>query len=213
MKSVGKYRKAFATRTDQVAKFPNEAFAQPDHLPRRGEQRRRGDRRRWRALVHASTSAELFKPLMAKNQLYSYEYLRTLMALEVDPNDIPDAQLKQHPMVVVGNPDEVIRKLEQLREGRRRSGHLLQAGRPHPASEDHELAEADGEACAAALQPEKCSRRQVSVTDMKLDEIDLASLDFFVDGDPSRRGKCCASKRRFIGTGTKTPALVNQPFR
>ncbi len=49
---------------------------------------------------------ELFKPLMAKNQLYSYEYLRTLMALDVDPNDIPDAQLKQHPMIVVGNPDK-----------------------------------------------------------------------------------------------------------
>jgi alkanesulfonate monooxygenase SsuD/methylene tetrahydromethanopterin reductase-like flavin-dependent oxidoreductase (luciferase family) len=54
---------------------------------------------------------------MAKNQLYSYEYLRTLMALDVDPNDIPDAQLKQHPMIVVGNPDEVIRKLEQFEKG------------------------------------------------------------------------------------------------
>jgi alkanesulfonate monooxygenase SsuD/methylene tetrahydromethanopterin reductase-like flavin-dependent oxidoreductase (luciferase family) len=60
---------------------------------------------------------ELFKPLMAKNQLYSYEYLRTLMALDIDPNDIPDAQLKQHPMIVVGNPDEVIRKLEQFEKG------------------------------------------------------------------------------------------------
>jgi alkanesulfonate monooxygenase SsuD/methylene tetrahydromethanopterin reductase-like flavin-dependent oxidoreductase (luciferase family) len=34
------------------------------------------------------------------------------MAVDLDPKDIPDAQLKQHPMVVVGNPDEVVRKLE-----------------------------------------------------------------------------------------------------
>ena len=56
--------------------------------------------------------AKLFEPVMTKNKLYSYEYLRNLMALDIDPKDIPDAQLKQHPMVVVGNPDEVIRKLE-----------------------------------------------------------------------------------------------------
>src|SRR5579871_2989199 len=34
---------------------------------------------------------------------------------------------------------------------------MLQAGGPHPASEDHELAQADGEACAAALQPASAS--------------------------------------------------------
>lgn len=38
------------------------------------------------------------------------------MALDLDPNDIPDVQLKQHPMVVVGNPDEVIRKLEMFQK-------------------------------------------------------------------------------------------------
>ena len=41
-------------------------------------------------------------------------YLRNLMALDLDPKDIPDSQLKQHPLVVVGNPDEVVRKLEGI---------------------------------------------------------------------------------------------------
>ena len=56
--------------------------------------------------------AKLFQPLMSKNKLYSYEYLRALMQLDLDPKDIPDAQLQQHPTVVVGDPDEVNRKLE-----------------------------------------------------------------------------------------------------
>jgi alkanesulfonate monooxygenase SsuD/methylene tetrahydromethanopterin reductase-like flavin-dependent oxidoreductase (luciferase family) len=113
LKSVGDYRKSFANRTDQVGKFPNEAFASLVicHVAENKEDEAIGiDGARW--FMH--NVGELFKPLMAKNQLYSYEYLRTLMALDVDPNDIPDAQLKQHPMIVVGNPDEVIRKLESF---------------------------------------------------------------------------------------------------
>ena len=34
---------------------------------------------------------------MAKNKLYSYEYMRNLFALEQDPADATDAQLKAHP--------------------------------------------------------------------------------------------------------------------
>jgi len=116
IKSVGEYRKAFTHRSDQVGKFPNEAFASLIicHVAENKEDEAIGiDGARW--FMH--NVGELFKPLMAKNQLYSYEYLRTLMALEVDPNDIPDAQLKQHPMIVVGNPDEVIRKLEAFDKG------------------------------------------------------------------------------------------------
>ena len=62
--------------------------------------------------------AELFKPFSTKNQLYSYEYLRNVLAMDMDPKDASDAQLKEHPLVVVGTPDEVIRKFEQLQQGR-----------------------------------------------------------------------------------------------
>ena len=80
-----------------------------------------------------SNVAKLFQPLMTKNQLYSYEYLRNLMALDLDPKDVPDAQLKQHHMVVVGNPDEVCRKLENFeRSGMDQVIMFKQAGRiPH----------------------------------------------------------------------------------
>jgi alkanesulfonate monooxygenase SsuD/methylene tetrahydromethanopterin reductase-like flavin-dependent oxidoreductase (luciferase family) len=77
--------------------------------------------------------AKLFEPLMTKNKLYSYEYLRNLMSLDLDPKDVPDAQLKQHHMVVVGNPDEVCRKLENFeRAGLDQVIMFKQAGRiPH----------------------------------------------------------------------------------
>ena len=55
------------------------------------------------------------------------------MALDLDPKDVPDAQLKQHHMVVVGNPDEVCRKLESFeRSGMDQVIMFKQAGRiPH----------------------------------------------------------------------------------
>ena len=111
--AVADYRKASANRTDQVGKFPNEAFGGLIicHVAENKEDEAVGlEGARW----FMSNVAKLFQPLMVKNQLYSYEYLRNLMAVDLDPKDIPDAQLKQHHMVVVGNPDEVIRKLEKF---------------------------------------------------------------------------------------------------
>ena len=77
--------------------------------------------------------AKLFEPLMVKNKLYSYEYLRSLFDLEADANDLTDAQIKEHPMVTVGNPDEVSRKLETFAEaGLDQVIFFKQAGRiPH----------------------------------------------------------------------------------
>jgi alkanesulfonate monooxygenase SsuD/methylene tetrahydromethanopterin reductase-like flavin-dependent oxidoreductase (luciferase family) len=109
--AVQNYRKAFANRTDQVPKVANEAFGALIicHVAENKEDEAVGiEGARW--FMH--NVGKLFQPLIAKNQLYSYEYLRNLMAVDIDPKDIPDAQLKLHPMVVVGNPDEVIRKLE-----------------------------------------------------------------------------------------------------
>ena len=111
VEAVASYRKASANRTDQVPKVANEAFAGliVCHVAENKEDEAIGiEGARW--FFH--NVGELFKPLIAKNQLYSYEYLRNLMAVDKDPNDISDADLKQHPMIVVGNPDEVIRKLE-----------------------------------------------------------------------------------------------------
>jgi len=53
--------------------------------------------------------------------------------MDLDPKDAPDAQLKQHNMVVVGNPDEVNRKLEEFqRAGLSQVICFKQAGRiPH----------------------------------------------------------------------------------
>ena len=70
---------------------------------------------------------------MVKNKLYSYEYLRNVFAMEADPKDATDQQLKDHHMVVVGNPDEVIRKLENFQKaGLSQVICFKQAGRiPH----------------------------------------------------------------------------------
>ena len=54
---------------------------------------------------------------MAKNELYSYEYLRQLFALDSDPADLKDEDLKQHNMVLVGRPDEIIEKIEEFQKG------------------------------------------------------------------------------------------------
>ncbi len=109
--AMAAYRASFAKRTDQVGKLPNEAFANfvVCHVAENKDEEAIGiEGARW--FMH--NVAKLFEPLMVKNQLYSYDYLRNLMAMDLDPRDATDAQLKQHPMVVVGNPDEVNRKLE-----------------------------------------------------------------------------------------------------
>lgn len=131
-KSMGAYKASFAKRTDQVGKVPNEQFAGLVicHVAENKEDEAIGlEGARW--FMH--NVAKLFEPLMAKNKLYSYEYLRNLMAMDLDPKDTPDSQLKQHQMVVVGNPDEVNRKLEEFqRNGLDQVICFKQAGRiPH----------------------------------------------------------------------------------
>jgi len=126
------YRSAFANRSDQVPKVPNQAYAGLIicHVAENKEDEAIGlEGARW--FMH--NVAKLFEPLMAKNKLYSYEYLRNLMSLDLDPKDVPDAKLKEHHMVVVGNPDEVCRKLENFeRAGLDQLIMFKQAGRiPH----------------------------------------------------------------------------------
>ena len=129
---MDQYRKACAHRSDQIPKVANEAFAGLVicHVAENKEDEAIGiDGARW--FMH--NVAKLFEPLMAKNKLYSYEYLRNVLALDLDPKDTPDAQLKQHHMVVVGNPDEVNRKLENFEKAGLSQVILFkQAGRiPH----------------------------------------------------------------------------------
>jgi alkanesulfonate monooxygenase SsuD/methylene tetrahydromethanopterin reductase-like flavin-dependent oxidoreductase (luciferase family) len=110
-KSMEAYRTAFAKRSDQVPKVPNEQFGGLIicHVAENKEEEAIGlEGARW--FMHHV--AKLFEPLTVKNKLYSYEYLRNLMNLDLDPKDVPDSQLKQHHMVVVGDWEEVCRKLE-----------------------------------------------------------------------------------------------------
>jgi alkanesulfonate monooxygenase SsuD/methylene tetrahydromethanopterin reductase-like flavin-dependent oxidoreductase (luciferase family) len=130
--SMEAYRKACASRSDQVTKVVNEEFAGMIicHVAENKEEEALGlDGARW--FMH--NVAKLFEPLMVKNKLYSYEYLRNLMAMDLDPKDASDAQLKEHHMVVVGNPDEVMRKLENFQQaGLSQVICFKQAGRiPH----------------------------------------------------------------------------------
>ncbi len=142
-KSMEKHRKAFDNRSDQIPKVANDQFAGMIicNVCENKEDEAIGlEGARW--FLH--NVAKLFEPLMTKNKLYSYEYLRNLMAMDLDPKDAPDAQLKhpkdapdaqlkQHNMVVVGNPDEVNRKLEEFqRAGLSQVICFKQAGRiPH----------------------------------------------------------------------------------
>jgi alkanesulfonate monooxygenase SsuD/methylene tetrahydromethanopterin reductase-like flavin-dependent oxidoreductase (luciferase family) len=130
--SMEAYRKACTNRKDQVVKVVNEQFAGLIicHVAENKEEEAIGlEGARW--FMHHL--AKLFEPLMVKNQLYSYEYLRNLMAMDLDPKDASDAQLKEHHMVVVGNPDEVVRKLENFQKaGLSQVICFKQAGRiPH----------------------------------------------------------------------------------
>lgn len=131
-KSMDDYRRANEHRTGQVSKVVNEQFAALIicHVCENKEEEAIGlDGARW--FMH--NVAKLFEPLAVKNKLYSYEYLRNLMAMDIDPKDASDAQLKGHHMVVVGTPDEVIRKLENFqRAGLSQVICFKQAGRiPH----------------------------------------------------------------------------------
>ncbi len=126
------YRKACAQRSHQIPKVVNDAFAGVAimHVAENKEEEAIGlEGARW--FLH--NVAKLFEPLMAKNKLYSYEYLRNVFAMDIDPKDASDAELKEHHMVVVGNPDEVIRKLENFQKaGLSQVICFKQAGRiPH----------------------------------------------------------------------------------
>ena len=114
-KSLESYRKACTTRSDQVPKVPNENFAAVAvcHVCENKEDEAIGlAGARW----FFKNVAKLFEPLMAKNELYSYEYIRNVFALEQNPAEATDAQLKDHDMIVVGNPDFVNRKLESFQK-------------------------------------------------------------------------------------------------
>jgi alkanesulfonate monooxygenase SsuD/methylene tetrahydromethanopterin reductase-like flavin-dependent oxidoreductase (luciferase family) len=126
------YRQACAQRSHQIPKVVNDAFAGVAimHVAENKEEETIGlEGARW--FLH--NVAKLFEPLMAKNKLYSYEYLRNVFAMDIDPKDASDAELKEHHMVVVGNPDEVIRKLENFQKaGLSQVICFKQAGRiPH----------------------------------------------------------------------------------
>jgi alkanesulfonate monooxygenase SsuD/methylene tetrahydromethanopterin reductase-like flavin-dependent oxidoreductase (luciferase family) len=131
-KAMETYRNSCAHRTDVIPKVINENFAGVAimHVAENKEEEAIGlDGARW--FLH--NVAKLFEPLIVKNQLYSYEYLRNVFAMDADPKDATDAQLKEHHMVVVGNPDEVVRKLENFqRAGLSQVICFKQAGRiPH----------------------------------------------------------------------------------
>ncbi|MGE0680064.1 MAG: LLM class flavin-dependent oxidoreductase [Candidatus Binatia bacterium] len=114
-KSMATYRASCAKRSDQIPKVVNEQFAGVAimHVAENKEEEEIGlAGARW--FLH--NVAKLFEPLVVKNKLYSYEYLRNVFAMEADPKEATDAQLKEHNMVVVGNPDEVIRKLENFQK-------------------------------------------------------------------------------------------------
>jgi alkanesulfonate monooxygenase SsuD/methylene tetrahydromethanopterin reductase-like flavin-dependent oxidoreductase (luciferase family) len=117
-KAIAKFRKACTQRTNQIPKFVNEAFASMVicHVVEKKADESIGlDGARW--FMHYV--AELFKPFATKNELYSYDYMRKMLDFDMDPKDVPDAQLKEHPLVVVGTPDEVIAKFEQLHKAGR----------------------------------------------------------------------------------------------
>jgi alkanesulfonate monooxygenase SsuD/methylene tetrahydromethanopterin reductase-like flavin-dependent oxidoreductase (luciferase family) len=114
-KSMETHRKACAHRSDLVPKVPNENFAAVaicTVCENKDEEAVGLAGARW----FFQNVAKLFEPLMAKNKLYSYEYLRNLFAMEQNPADATDAQLKAHDMIVVGDPDFVVRKLEQFQK-------------------------------------------------------------------------------------------------
>ena len=88
------YRAACAQRSNQIPKVVNEAFAGVAivHVAENREEEALGlEGARW--FLH--NVAKLFEPLMVKNKLYSYEYLRNVFAMDLDPKDASDAELKE----------------------------------------------------------------------------------------------------------------------
>jgi alkanesulfonate monooxygenase SsuD/methylene tetrahydromethanopterin reductase-like flavin-dependent oxidoreductase (luciferase family) len=128
------YKAKSRNRQDLCVKAPNDRFVAMvlGYVAESKEEEEIGLRAaRW--FLHEV--AKLFAPLMAKNKLYSYEYLRGIFGIEKDANELTDAELKEHPSVVVGNPDEVIRKLEAFQTaGVDQVAFLKQSGNaPHAA--------------------------------------------------------------------------------
>lgn len=112
-KAMARYREAFAERKDQIPLVVNERFASMAivHVATNpGDIAIGFDGARW-FLHHV---AKLFEPLMVKNELYSYDYLRRTFGLSADAMSLSDDELREHPMVVVGDPDEVVDKLKQF---------------------------------------------------------------------------------------------------
>ncbi len=110
-KAIDKFRVTAQTPNDVIPKVINDQFGAMAivHVCENAEEERVGlAGARW-FLHHV---AKLFEPFMTKNELYSYEYLRRVFGLGADANDLSDAEIKEHPMVVVGNPDECVAKLE-----------------------------------------------------------------------------------------------------
>lgn len=109
------YKKLSAQATNPISKNPVDQFAAliiVHVAENRDEEKVAIDGARW----FMTALADLFKPLMTKNQLYSYEYLRQLFGLLKPPDDLSDTELKAHPMIAIGNPDEVITKLEVVQK-------------------------------------------------------------------------------------------------
>lgn len=112
-KTIAMYREAAKDPDDVVSKVVNTQFGAMAivHLAETAEEEAVGlAGARW--FLHAV--AKLFEPFMTKNELYSYEYLRNVFGLGADANDLSDAEIKEHPMVVVGSPDECVAKLEHF---------------------------------------------------------------------------------------------------
>ena len=85
-KAMDTYREKCKDRTDVVVKVINDRFAGVAicHVAENKEEEAIGlNGARW--FLH--NVAKLFEPLMVKNNLYSYEYLRSLFDLEADAND------------------------------------------------------------------------------------------------------------------------------
>lgn len=115
-KSMASYRQACARRTAPVSKVITEQFAGLSVVQvceNKEDEKVALAGARW-FMDHV---AELFRPMMTKNKLYTYEYLRQLFALDSEPRELSDEELKQHQMVVIGNPDEVIAKIEAFEHG------------------------------------------------------------------------------------------------
>ena len=52
---------------------------------------------------------------LRSSDTHSYDYLRSMIDLEHQPKDASIADLDQHPLVVAGDPERCIRKIERLR--------------------------------------------------------------------------------------------------